>query len=128
MKHQQRLGQDFPSHSGWCQVTGLICVNLLQVQKEAATREYHNLRYDQPYQTAIYHASVLLQSSRWHFTEYEAELEDLSAGDVEVSWLSFSPLNPVLGAGIPLFRALAVEMHYFCTSFEQTWVDSCYRI
>lgn len=57
----------------------------VQVQKEAARREYHNLRYDQPYQTALYHASVLLQYSRWHFTEYEAELESLTSQDVEVN-------------------------------------------
>lgn len=57
----------------------------MQVQKEAVSREYANLRYEQPYQTAIYHSSILLEHKRWHFTEYEAVAPTLHLSDLSVS-------------------------------------------
>ena len=56
----------------------------LQVQKEAATKEYANTRYDQPYQAALYENSVLLEAQRWHTEEYEKVIGGLEPADLEV--------------------------------------------
>lgn len=57
----------------------------MQIQKEAAAKEYANTRYDQPYQAALYQTNVLMEAQRWHSDEYEAVIGDLSPADLEVS-------------------------------------------
>ena len=54
------------------------------MQKEAATKEYANTRYDQPYQAALYENSVLLEAQRWHTDEYEKVIGGLEPADLEV--------------------------------------------
>ena len=68
---------------------------LLQIQKDAAKKEYENLRYQQPYQRAIYSWTHLLELNRWHTDEYQAIIGDLSAEDLQVRslpWLRM--MNP----------------------------------
>ena len=55
-----------------------------QVQQEALAKEYVNARYEQPYQTALYEAGVLLHHRRWHTREYEEAVGKLTAPDLEV--------------------------------------------
>lgn len=59
----------------------LSCV---QVQKEAVKREYANMKYEQPYQTASYHNSLAHELRRWHYNEYEAVIDDLEVADLTV--------------------------------------------
>ena len=60
----------------------------MQVQKEAAAKEYANTCYDQPYQAALYENSVLLEAQRWHTDEYESVIGGLESADLEVQALS----------------------------------------
>jgi hypothetical protein len=60
------------------------CMGRVQVQKEAATREYANLRYQQPYQRAMYEAATVLEARRWHTDDYESVIPDLSPSDLAV--------------------------------------------
>ena len=60
---------------------------IIQVQKEAAAKEYANTRYDQPYQAALYETNVLLEAKRWHTDEYEAVIGGLKPSDLEVETL-----------------------------------------
>lgn len=57
----------------------------LQVQKEALARSYANKKFEQPYQTALYTASVIYEVKRWHISEYEAVIGDLTLQDLQVS-------------------------------------------
>lgn len=63
-----------------------------QVQQEALAKEYANTRYEQPYQTAMYEAAMLLHHRRWHMREYEAAVGKLAAPDLEVSASCFPAL------------------------------------
>ena len=72
------------------------------MQKEAATKEYANTRYDQPYQAALYENSVLLEAQRWHTDEYEKVIGGLEPADLEV-W-TFPPQH--LGSAEFIFCAL----------------------
>lgn len=66
----------------------------LQIQKEAAAKQYANTRYDQPYQAALFETKVLLEAQRWHTDEYEAVIGGLEPGDLKVShhtWLLCPP-------------------------------------
>ena len=56
----------------------------LQVQREAVSREYANMRYEQPYQTAIYTSSLLHELRKWHVSEYQAVIGDLTPDHVAV--------------------------------------------
>ena len=56
----------------------------LQVQKEALARSYANKKFEQPYQTALYTASVIYEVKRWHISEYEAVIGDLTLQDLQV--------------------------------------------
>ena len=62
-----------------------------QVQQEALAKEYANTRYEQPYQTAMYEAAVLLHHRRWHTREYEAVVGKLAAPDLEVRHVMLCP-------------------------------------
>jgi insulysin len=61
----------------------------MQVQQEAVAKEYANMRYQQPYQLAMFEASVALEAQRWHVREYAAVIEDLTAADLEVGLALF---------------------------------------
>ena len=74
--------------------TSVRAVRRLQVQKEAAAKEYANTRYDQPYQAALYETNVLLEARRWHTDEYEAVIDGLRAHELQV-WAT-SPQLPVV--------------------------------
>ena len=52
--------------------------------REQAAKAYANQAYEQPYNTAMYTAGVLLEARRWHMAEYEAVVGDLSAEDLTV--------------------------------------------
>ncbi|CAK0787227.1 hypothetical protein CVIRNUC_010443 [Coccomyxa viridis] len=52
------------------------------IQKEAAAKQYANMRYDQPYQAALFEMKVLLEAQRWHTDEYEAVIGGLDPGDL----------------------------------------------
>ena len=56
----------------------------MQIQKEAAAKQYANMRYDQPYQAALFEMKVLLEAQRWHTDEYEAVIGGLDPGDLAV--------------------------------------------
>ena len=55
-----------------------------QVQREAAAREYANLRLQQPYERALYDQEMALQTRRWHVSEYEAVVADLTPDQLRV--------------------------------------------
>ncbi|KAL0046282.1 hypothetical protein WJX82_008028 [Trebouxia sp. C0006] len=50
----------------------------LQVQKDALQKDYSNIKYEQPYQTAMYNQSLLFEAKRWHVHSYEEALLDLT--------------------------------------------------
>ena len=54
----------------------------MQVQREAAARDYANLRLQQPYERALYDQDLSLQTRRWHVSEYEAIIGDLQPDDL----------------------------------------------
>ena len=58
---------------------------MLQVQKDALQRDYSNIKYEQPYQTALYNQSVLFEAKRWHVNSYEEALVDLTSQHLKVS-------------------------------------------
>lgn len=60
----------------------------LQVQKEALSKEYANVRYQQPYHTAMYEAAIVLEARRWHTKEYEAVIGGLQPADLRVHSLA----------------------------------------
>ena len=68
-------------------LTGSIKYNYraLQVQKEALARSYANKKFEQPYQTALYTASVICEVKRWHISEYEAVIGGLTLEDLQVA-------------------------------------------
>jgi hypothetical protein len=55
-----------------------------QVQREAAAREYANLRLQQPYERALYDQEMALQTRRWHMSEYQAVVADLKPDHLRV--------------------------------------------
>ena len=57
----------------------------VQVQREAAGREYANLRLQQPYERALYDQEMALQMRRWHVSEYEAVVADLTPERLKAS-------------------------------------------
>ena len=56
----------------------------MQIQKDAAKKEYENLKYQQPYQRAVYSWTHLLELRRWHTDEYQEVIKDLTPKDLEV--------------------------------------------
>ena len=52
------------------------------VLKEQLKKEYDNLKFDQPYQQALYANSVLMLQRKWHISEYNDVLTDLSFEDL----------------------------------------------
>ena len=42
------------------------------------------MRYQQPYQVAMFEAGALLEQRRWHVREYEAVIGGLEAAHLEV--------------------------------------------
>lgn len=57
---------------------------MLQVQKDALKRDYSNIKYEQPYQTAMYNQSILFEAKRWHVHSYQAALKDLTSDHLKV--------------------------------------------
>ena len=47
------------------------------MQKDALQKDYRNVRYEQPYQTAIYNQSMVFEAKRWHVSSYEEAILDL---------------------------------------------------
>ncbi len=70
---------------------------LEQVQREAAARDYANLRLQQAYERALYDQDLALQTRRWHVSEYEAVVGDLRPDDLRVRTF-LMPLCPLQGA------------------------------
>ena len=66
--------------------SSLSFLSQLQVQREAVSREYANMRYEQPYQTAIYTSSLLHELRKWHVSEYQAVIDDLTPDHVTVKF------------------------------------------
>ncbi|KAF5193472.1 Insulin-degrading enzyme-like [Thalictrum thalictroides] len=58
------------------------------VIKETVTKEYHNLKFQQPYQQAMYYCSLILADHSWPWTEELEILRHLEADDL----VKFSPL------------------------------------
>ncbi|GAQ79598.1 Insulinase family protein [Klebsormidium nitens] len=52
------------------------------VIKAQVKKDYQNFKYEQPYQQAMYNASLLLEHKRWHMDEYLAVLPHLHAADL----------------------------------------------
>ncbi|KAF7819028.1 insulin-degrading enzyme-like 1, peroxisomal [Senna tora] len=52
------------------------------VIKEMVTKEYQNLKYQQPYQQAMYYCSLILQDQTWPWTEGLEVLPHLQAEDL----------------------------------------------
>eukprot|EP00271_Cylindrocystis_brebissonii_P018956 TRINITY_DN5550_c0_g1_i1.p1 TRINITY_DN5550_c0_g1~~TRINITY_DN5550_c0_g1_i1.p1 ORF type:complete len:1062 (+),score=215.89 TRINITY_DN5550_c0_g1_i1:412-3597(+) len=50
--------------------------------KEKQLKDFENFKYDQPYQQAMYNASILLEYRRWHMSEYLTVLPGLEAQDL----------------------------------------------
>ena len=46
-----------------------------ELMKEKLHLEYKNVKIEQPYQTALYESSYLLETMRWHFHAYLQEIE-----------------------------------------------------
>lgn len=59
-------------------------MSVIQVQKEALQKDYSNIKYEQPYQTAMYNQSVLFEAKRWHVHSYEEALTDLTSQHLKV--------------------------------------------
>ena len=57
---------------------------LLQVQKDALQKDYSNVKYEQPYQTAIYNQSMLFEANRWHIHNYEEAIVELKPHHLQV--------------------------------------------
>ncbi|GBG72511.1 hypothetical protein CBR_g12082 [Chara braunii] len=52
------------------------------ILKEKVNKDFQNFKYEQPYQHALYTASVILEHKRWHMHEYLAVIPDLEAEDL----------------------------------------------
>ena len=57
---------------------------MVQVQKDALQKDYSNIKYEQPYQTAMYNQSLLFEVKRWHVHSYEEALLDLTPKHLQV--------------------------------------------
>ena len=55
------------------------------MQKDALQKDYSNIKYEQPYQTAMYNQSVLSEAKRWHVHSYEEVIPDLIPQDLQVT-------------------------------------------
>ena len=55
-----------------------------QVVREALTKDYAAMAYDQPYQRALYSGGQLQEARKWHVDEYSAVIGSLSAADLQV--------------------------------------------
>jgi insulysin len=53
------------------------------VIKERQARDYVNMRYEQPYQVALYSLALMTEARRWHVEDYEDALQELEVADVE---------------------------------------------
>ena len=54
-----------------------------QVVREALTKDYAAMAYDQPYQRALYSGGQLQEARKWHVDEYAAVIGGLSAADLQ---------------------------------------------
>ena len=54
------------------------------MQKDALQKDYSNVKYEQPYNTAIYNQSILFEAKRWHIHSYEEALVDLKPQHLQV--------------------------------------------
>lgn len=52
------------------------------MQKDTLQKDYRNVKYEQPYQTAIYNQSMLSEAKRWHVSSYEEAISDLQASQL----------------------------------------------
>ena len=56
-----------------------------EVVKEKLAKDFANVRYDQPYQYALYNFGVLMESKRWHIVDdYEAVLPGATPQQLQV--------------------------------------------
>ena len=74
-------------------------IPVVQVQKEAVTREFANRRYEQPYQTAVNTSSVIHEANRWHWDQYQEVVGDLTVQQLKV--LSLFMSRPALSLVVP---------------------------
>lgn len=70
------------------------------MQKDALQRDYSNIKYEQPYQTAMYHQSVLCEAKRWHVHSYEEAIIDLTPKDLMVLPPTFHMCQPGTKDGV----------------------------
>lgn len=54
-----------------------------QVVKEKLGRDFANMKYDQPYQYALYCMNVLLEARRWHISDYQSILPSITPGQLQ---------------------------------------------
>lgn len=53
------------------------------VVKEKLGKDYLNMKFEQPYQVAMYELSVAMEARRWHVNDYETVLPSVSVEDLQ---------------------------------------------
>lgn len=59
-----------------------ISADRFTVVKEKLAKDFANMRFEQPYQVALYEMSVALEAKRWHVLDYQDVLPELTVDDV----------------------------------------------
>ena len=59
-------------------LAGEISSERFDVVKEKMAKEYANMRFEQPYQVALYEVSLATEAKRWHVSDYAAVLPQLT--------------------------------------------------
>ena len=78
-----------------------------QVVREALTKDYAAMAYDQPYQRALYSGGQLQEARKWHVDEYAAVIGGLSAADLQVCCCSTYVCHSTQNRTYP-----GVSLHY----------------
>ncbi len=91
----------------------------MQIQKEAAAKQYANMRYDKPYQAALFEMKVLLEAQRWHTDEYQAVIGGLEPDDLKVRGL--------ITAGTSAYPSRACSRHLCWAGAMCRFPYSCLR-
>ena len=109
-------------------VAGLRDCWRLQVQRERVAKEYANLRQQQPYERALYDQEMALELRRWHVSEYEAVVGDLSPADLQARRCSLHTQHRRLWSEqISLVTAYCVSMTIAGMCAEQAAFKTPYR-
>jgi insulysin len=60
-----------------------VAPDRFEVVKEKKAKDFANMKYDQPYQVALYSLGVALEARRWHIADYEQVLPGITAEHVQ---------------------------------------------